>query len=185
MHWLDRIDPPEARRLVELVNATVPEEGILGFPEALAGREAEALVEELSRGLAEGKLHVLAASDPEEGIVGTLILEPRSLPTQRHIAEIRRAVIHPSWRGSRILIRALAAIVAHCRTLGVELLTIDVRADTRSERLWRKVGFEEYGRLEDYARVEGVPYAGVFLQQTVAAIEQRLATLTRTRRWNP
>jgi hypothetical protein len=54
-------------------------------------------------------------------------------------------------------------MAARCLEMGWEIVTLDVRANTRSHRLWSAIGFREYGRLADYARINGERRAGAFM----------------------
>lgn len=61
-----------------------------------------------------------------------------------------------------------------CQAKGIELLTLDVREGTRAHRLWQRFGFQTYGVLDDYARVNGVKHRGHYMAQSVQSLAQRL-----------
>ena len=52
-------------------------------------------------------------------------------------------------------------------------LVLDVREGTRAHALWERFGFQTYGVLDDYARVNGQRFRGHFMSQTVASLKQR------------
>lgn len=63
------------------------------------------------------------------------------------------------------------------RTLGIELLTLDVREGSRAHRLWSTLGFASFGVLNDYARVNGVSHRGHYMVQRVDDLAARLNAL--------
>jgi ribosomal protein S18 acetylase RimI-like enzyme len=103
-----------------------------------------------------------------------VILSRSSMPNCRHIADLSKGVVHPSYRGSGLVARAFSEVVRLCQAQGIELLTLDVREGTRAHRLWQSFGFQTYGVLDDYARVDGVKHRGHYMAQTVESLALRL-----------
>ncbi len=68
------------------------------------------------------------------------------------------------WAQGRGIGRALtAALVDDARQAGVEVLTLDARGDNaHALRLYRTLGFREYGRLPDFVAVGERRYDKVF-----------------------
>ncbi|MFG2111291.1 GNAT family N-acetyltransferase [Streptomyces sp. NPDC048718] len=84
-------------------------------------------------------------------------------PTNRPHADIEKIALAPAVHG-RGLGRALTtAVVADAREAGIEVLTLDARADNeRALTLYRSLGFTEYGRLPRFVAVGDVRYDKVF-----------------------
>jgi hypothetical protein len=55
-----------------------------------------------------------------------------------------------------------------CQELKCEMIVIDVREPTKGYRLWKRLGFKEYGRLPDYARVKDTKITGIYMYAYVA-----------------
>ena len=41
-------------------------------------------------------------------------------------------------------------IVKYINVIGIEILRLDVRADTKIERFWKMMGFEPFGKMKDF-----------------------------------
>ncbi|MEM7311008.1 MAG: GNAT family N-acetyltransferase [Planctomycetota bacterium] len=173
--WEPRV-PPEARAgVLKLLAASVRDDAMLGLIRGPTAAEGRAWLDGLDEDLSEGRTHLLLARAGEgEDVLGLLCLDPARLATQRHLVTLRRAIVHPRARGTALLLRALERVLERCAHHGWTTLIADVRAGTRSERLWRRLGFREYGRLDNYAHHAGRVHAGVFLTATPEELECKL-----------
>ncbi len=106
-------------------------------------------------------------------IVGHVLLVPSHLPNCAHVAELSRMFAHPAYRSMSMLHGCMKSIIKYSKAIGVEVLRLDVRADTRVERLWKMMGFEPFGVMKDYARVDGHSYTGTLMQQRVDVLMAR------------
>jgi predicted GNAT family N-acyltransferase len=131
---------------------------------------------QLDKDLESGHRHVLVASKGDR-IVGQLILSPNSSPNHRHIVELTRGTIDPSFRGGGLALRAFQEVAKKCEQLGREVICLDVRAGTHAAIWWQHFGFKQYGLLQDYSRVGDKRYQGLYLTQTTAELKKRLAEL--------
>lgn len=169
--------------VVDLVVHVSRSDPYVGLPPESSAAEVQALRARLQSVLASGRAHVLVIRDEQGEAIGCAVLTCSATPNQRHIAELTTGVIHPAHRGRGVVTRAFTEIGEQCRLLGVELLRLDVRAGIPAERVWRQFGFQEYGRLADYGRVNDIPYSGVFLAQPVeeliARISQPMSTVSQ------
>lgn len=172
--WLPEIDGTTAGEIVELYNSALQTETIIGYAEPLAPEAARKVVEELASSIRERRQDFFAVRS-ESKLVGMALLTPSSLPNCRHRAELSKGIILGEWRGQGIVKTALAEIARHCLRRDISMLTLDVREGSRAHRLWEALGFQPYGRLEDYARVNGAPFPGLFMY--IAA--ERLLGLSR------
>lgn len=174
LEWVPHLSESLRPGLLALLAASVGDDAMLGHTAAPEGASGERWLARLDAELRAEQLMLLVARGMSREVVGMVALEPGGLATQRHQVGVRRAFIHPLHRGSRLLFDALQEILAQCAAHGWTTVLIDVREGTRAERLWRRLGFRQYGRLEDYAHYAGRTHAGVFL---TASPEELACTL--------
>jgi ribosomal protein S18 acetylase RimI-like enzyme len=168
--WASSLRRQDMHEMVALMNAVAVRETTLGFEQPLGEAEGLALMQALDADLRRGASELLLARAAGGRIVGMLTLARQVLPARRHIIEMRRCVIDPEHRG-QFLLQGWEHAVARACALGCEVIVLEVRSDG-PEPLWRRLGFREYGRLPDYARVRGEPVLGHFMY---ARIEDLLA----------
>ena len=181
LEWVRQIDAEQAKQLLRLMNRTLEEETTIGYPGPIDDETGHALMRQLDADVRSGHRHVLVAYK-DGNIVGQLILTPNSSPNHRHIVELTRGTIHPSFRGGGLALRAFREIAKKCDELKREVICLDVRVGTHAAVLWQHFGFKQYGFLTDYSRVGSKTYQGLYLTQTTAELKQRLAELARTAR---
>lgn len=172
--WPSHLDDRSKQAIISLYNTVIQDETLLGYQKTISQEEGDSIVESLNNSLKKGEKHLFLAQINEE-FVSMAILTPNVLPNCRHLVEISKGIIHPDHRGSGLLRRAFLNIAYYCRDLGMERLVLDVREGTRSHKIWCRLGFEQYGRLEDYAREGTNTFPGVYLQQSVLSLINNLA----------
>jgi GNAT superfamily N-acetyltransferase len=178
IRWVERLGEEEALRLIELMNAVIERDPIIGFSSSIDRESGLELMSDVDHDIAKGNSHLLLASAQDRRLLGMGLLRQSKLPNCRHLAEIQIGFIHPSVRGGGLLEAMFSDFVQKCQALGADLLMLDVQEGTSSERLWRVLGFLPYGRLEDYARVGQRTHAGIYMYQYVADLAKRLHELT-------
>lgn len=112
----------------------------------------EAYIERIEAG------HVIGAFDPESGaLLGHLFL-PTHLATgvkTRHKCEVWSVYVIPEARGRNIAEAMLAHAIDLARTLGFAWLKLQVgEHNTAARRTYERLGFEVFGREEDYLRLD-------------------------------
>ncbi|MDH5545278.1 MAG: GNAT family N-acetyltransferase [Gammaproteobacteria bacterium] len=173
--WPDCLVFSEQRELLALTNTIIERETTIGFAEPIPKSEGMQMMRELSDALVAGKKRLMLVRDKgTEAIVGQLILTPSHLPNCRHVAEISRVFVHPRVRAPQIITQGMREVLRECKRVGIDVLTLDVRADTRIHRLWESLGFETIGRYPDYARVNGQSFSGCYLYQRVEVMCEKL-----------
>jgi ribosomal protein S18 acetylase RimI-like enzyme len=86
-----------------------------------------------------------------------------SRPTHRPHPDLEKLAVAPAAHGRGIGRALTAALVADARAAGIEVLTLDARGDNANAlRLYRSLGFVEYGRLPDFVAVGEQRYDKVF-----------------------
>lgn len=176
LEWLSCIDSEMGIQLLRLMNRTLEEETTIGFPGPLDEQTGQVLMRAMDGDVKAGKRHVLVAIKAGV-VVGQLILTPNGSPNHRHIVELTRGTIHPSFRGGGLALLAFQEVANKCVELGRELICLDVRAGTMAAMWWQHFGFRPYGLLADYSRVGGKTYQGLYLFQTTADLQQRVREL--------
>lgn len=165
-------DPGFAAAAHEIFASLVRAGAALGWlaPPPLA--EVAALLQAVARASAAGDAALRAAyahAPPAGGItpggqlIGLGYWTRYERPTHRRNADLRRIAVaaHAQGRGTG---RALtSALIESARAARIEVLTLDARGDnTGALRLYRSLGFTEYGRLRDFVAVGARRYDTVF-----------------------
>lgn len=176
LRWLRQIDADTAQQIVELINSTVEDGGTLGYERVMTPEQGVEFSLSLQSRLQEGGTHALLGSNGYEPVC-FVMLSQSGMPNCRHIGNLSKGVVHPRHRGHGVVPRAFREIVVMARTLGIELLTLDVREGSRAHRLWSTLGFASFGVLNDYARVNGVSHRGHYMMQRVDDLAARLNAL--------
>lgn len=166
--------------LGEMLAASVADDGILGYAAELTPGERKGFVDSLAREVAHGSCHVLLGEDAE-GAAAMCVMKTNSMPNCRHIAEVSKAYLRPRVRGTGAVYYLAEAVSAQAAKLGVELLTIDVREDSKAHQVWSKIGFTTFGILDDYARVGGRSHRGHYMRQSTSDLAATIAALLRDR----
>jgi ribosomal protein S18 acetylase RimI-like enzyme len=84
-------------------------------------------------------------------------------PTHRPHADLEKVAVASEAQGLGAGRLLTAALVDSARDAGIEVLTLDARGDNaKALRLYRTLGFREYGRLPDFVAVGEQRYDKVF-----------------------
>jgi predicted GNAT family N-acyltransferase len=168
LEFVNELSVQDMDAIVVLLNQVAVRETTMGYHETLSVTAGRAVARNIGEEIRKGTSHVLVARDANGTIVGMITLTPQQLPARKHIVEMKRCVIHEDFRGT-MLLDGLRAVLEKTEELGCDRVVIDVRSDG-PEKLWRRLGFEEFGRLADYARVRGNVIAGVYMQASTAQL---------------
>lgn len=179
--WISEIDRRTAGDIAQLVNCSVADGGTLGYEQPLTADQEVQFIAGLREDLASDRTHMLL------GRAGSLpafmvLLNLNRMVNCRHRAELAKGVVHSDYRGMRLVQLAFQEIIHRAESLGVQQLVLDVRENARAHRLWQLSGFETYGVLDDYARVQGIAHRGHFMFQSIASLRQRLKATSPAQR---
>lgn len=203
--WHSSITDTQADAIITLYNDVAKQESIIGYAEPLNQAEGDAVIRQLREDLARrnkvlllinesnqsanssfevskaeiGKVEVNCETHVTREIIGMALLSISGMPNCKHRAEISKGIIHSSYRHQGVLPLALLSIGHYAKSIGVSQLELDVRANTRSEQIWRKAGFIEYGRLPNYASPRNQPKEGVYMYQSTDSLIERFKTFKR------
>lgn len=172
--WVTDLSAEMADAIVALVDCAADDGGTLGYAQPISAKDSAAFVNSLRQRLSSGESHVLVGRADGGRLAFLVILTLNGMPNCRHRAELSKGIVHPDYRGRQCVQLAFSELVQRAAGLDVEQFVLDVREDSRAHRLWQHFGFESFGVLPDYARVQGVSYRGHFMAQPVASLRARL-----------
>ena len=181
LQWLDEIDERIGAGILNVMNNVLKYETTIGFPGPLEQSEGERIIAGLREDVKAKRCHVLIAEQGET-VVGQLILTPHRLPNCKHLVELSRGIIDPSFRGAGLALSAFKEIAKKCDEIGGEVIFLDVRAGTVAAELWKSFGFVPFGKLADYARVNGHRYQGLYMSQKTSALKEHLERISQGRK---
>lgn len=180
--WAQEIDETLERQIVALMRETTASAPIIGFGTAITDADAAAYVAELRDKLAAVKCTLLVIRSGNGDLIGLCTLSRNRNPNNRHITDLQKGMISERYRGRIVLPAAFYEIALLCERDGIDLVTLDVRADTPAHHVWERFGFEIYGTLNDYARANGTSFAGHFMKQKVGDLKARAHAVLTARR---
>lgn len=172
--WPKSIDPATGAGIVALYNDAIRHTDVIGYQHALSETEGQALIADLQDSMRRGGTALLVISDGSE-CIGMALLSSSEMPNCRHIAHLSKGIIRSDYQKRGLVRDAFLSICDYCDANGHALIMLDVRENSRPHQLWRSLGFIEYGRVVDYARVDGVSHPGVYMQQATVSLRARLS----------
>ncbi|MBT0768729.1 hypothetical protein KIH74_07315 [Kineosporia sp. J2-2] len=161
--------------------ASIEDEGILGYGDEITDADGDAFADELARGLRDGSTHVLLGED-DSGVFAMCVMRRPAMANCRHLAEVSKAYLAPRARGSGAVLELALAVAERLTWIGVERIQIDVREHSHAHRVWRGLGFETFGVLDDYSRYGGARHRGHFMTVTVPDLLRNTRTRIGRRR---
>ena len=93
---------------------------------------------------------VLVARD-EQGIVGTVQLQPSWAPNQPHRADVAKLIVHPRARRRGIARALMQEMERRARDQQFTLLLLDTCKDSAAERLYSSLGWMRVGEVPHFA----------------------------------
>ena len=135
-----------ARRLADILVACVANGASVSFRPPLAPAAARRYWQGISTEVAQGRCLLLAAW-LDGALVGTVQLDLAGQENQPRRAEVAKLLVDPATRrrgAGRALMRRAEQAAAR---LGRPLLTLDTRAGTPAEAMYRALGWHETGRI--------------------------------------
>jgi GNAT superfamily N-acetyltransferase len=95
---------------------------------------------------------------------GSVLLNRHTSENGSHRAEVAKLLVHRSVRREGRGEALVRAAEAEARRLGLTLLLLDTQSRSAAERLYRRLGWEEFGRVDGYAYTpDGVLDATTFM----------------------
>lgn len=94
---------------------------------------------------------VILIARRDDGIVGTVQLNPAWAPNQPHRADVAKLIVHTRARGRGIGRALMAALEERARAAGFRLLTLDTVRGDDAERLYAAAGWQRVGVIPGFA----------------------------------
>jgi GNAT superfamily N-acetyltransferase len=126
--------------------------GAVGFVPPVTEDDIAPTLDELVRRVREGRA-TLALLTVDGATAGFAVLARAPSPLRRHWATVLRVQVHPSRQGSglgRVLMDGVHAIA---RDEGLEFLHLGAREGSGTDGFYRRLGYEEIGRMPGAIRV--------------------------------
>ena len=85
-------------------------------------------------------------------VVGTVQLHPSWAPNQPHRADVAKLLVSSKYQRLGLGARLMTALEVAAREAEVTLLTLDAKAGSAAERLYRRLGWTAVGTVPGFAR---------------------------------
>jgi GNAT superfamily N-acetyltransferase len=155
------------RRLAEILVACVNAGAAVSYLPPLAVESARGFWRTVSGDVAMAKRLLLVAW-VDGRMAGTVQLDLGTPANQRHRAELAKLLVHPDFRRAGIGRALMQRAEQAARGIGRTLLTLDTRAGDAGEALYRELGWQEGGRIPDYAvDADGRPHDTILFYKKV------------------
>jgi GNAT superfamily N-acetyltransferase len=138
------------RRLAEILVACVHAGAAVSYLPPLSLETARSFWRKVSGDVAMAKRLLLVAW-VDGRMAGTVQLDLDTPQNQRHRADLAKLLVHPDFRRAGIGRALMQRAEQAARGIGRTLLTLDTRAGDAGEALYRELGWQEGGRIPDYA----------------------------------
>ncbi|MBL4795004.1 MAG: hypothetical protein JKY24_05790 [Pseudomonadales bacterium] len=169
--WHQFIDDEMVSSITDLMQHISKDTPIIGFSKDISKSAIFRYIDDLNEKLMANRNRLVTFNSERFGIIGLCTLVLNSNPNNRHIADLAKGMINPSHRGSGVLAGAFYEICIQCKKDNVDLVTLDVRANSAAQIIWQRFGFAIYGTLPDYARQNGQSFSGHFMHTPVSELK--------------
>lgn len=160
--WIDA----NADALGAVLLACVADGASVGFLADLTLDRATAFWRARRAGIADGGCALLVAFDGEAP-VGTVMVVRAGTDNQPHRGDVAKLLVHPEARGRGAGQALMEAAETRARAMGLSLLVLDT-AGAAAERVYRRMGWIEVGRIPGYAlNVAGTPEATTIFHKRI------------------
>jgi GNAT superfamily N-acetyltransferase len=126
--------------------------GAVGFVPPVTADDIAPTLDDLVRRVREGRA-LLALLTVDGRTAGFAMLVRAASPLRRHWATVLRVQVHPSLQGRGLGRVLMAGIHDIARGDGLEFLHLGARAGSGTEGFYRRLGYEEIGRMPGAIRV--------------------------------
>jgi GNAT superfamily N-acetyltransferase len=146
------VDEELRQELLDCWTAVTNAGGAVGFVPPVTGDDVAPTLDELVRAVRLGR-QLLAVLTVDGRTAGFAVLARWASPLRRHWATVYRVQVHPEHQGAglgRVLMEGVHRIG---REQGYEFLHLGARDGTGVEAFYRRLGYEEIGRMPGAIRV--------------------------------
>lgn len=167
--WLRKLERKHLLLMLDMWTKMVEEDNNNGF---LSERTIEDYYfRRLANDVEEGLKRLLVIKDEEGKYLGQLVLNLFHQDTYGHRADVSSLMLLKEARDAKTSMEIANCLIEKCESLHLDIITIDVRGGTSQERLWKYLGFEIYGKMPFYSKVQEDTYHGIFMYQKVETMK--------------
>ncbi|MBQ4869822.1 GNAT family N-acetyltransferase [Priestia megaterium] len=150
------------KRATQLLQKLVSNGAALGWVVPPSTEEVAGLLRELASSSENGNACLIATwVGPDLAGIGCWRRYNR--PTHRPHADIEKVAIDPRYQGRGLGRQLMNQLISIAANSGIEMLTIDFRGDNEhAAKLYKSLGFTEYGRLPRFVAVGTARYDKMF-----------------------
>lgn len=142
-------DDQTVAELSEILLDAVADNAGISFMAGLTMAEAAAWWREVIAGL-DPRAMLLVARD-DQGIIGTVQLQPAWPPNQPHRADVAKLMVHRRGRGNGIARSLMTELERHARDQQFTLLLLDTCKGGAAEKLYTSMGWTRIGEVPRFA----------------------------------
>ncbi|WP_018428802.1 GNAT family N-acetyltransferase [Hoeflea sp. 108] len=155
-------------RLEEILIGSVEDGALISFVLPFSGDQARAYWTSTLGSVADGERLLICAMD-EGQVIGTVQLYLSPEPNARHRAEVYKLLVHRRAQRRGVGSALMEALELEARRRGRSLLILDTVQGGTSERLYRRLGWDEIGVVPNhFVDPFGAPKASVYFMKHLA-----------------
>jgi len=145
----------DRKDLRTLINELVKEEALIGRDTLVSKEQQVYRHEKLIENVKKGKV-IAVVSEVDGKVIGFTMAEPR-FGRLKHVASFGIS-IRKEFRSQGIGSKMIEELENQVKSKGIEIMILEVYANNLSRRLYKKLGYEEYGILP-----YGIKYHGEYI----------------------
>ncbi len=150
------------KKTTHLLQELVLNGAAIGWVDPPSTKEVTGLIRELAIA-SENSDACLIAIWVDQDLAGIGYWRRYSRPTHYPHADIEKVAIDPQYQGLGLGHRIMNQLISTAVNTGIEVLTLDFRCDNeRAAKLYKSLGFTEYGRLPRFVAVGKDRYDTIF-----------------------
>jgi hypothetical protein len=176
--WLERMTGDDLTAIHQLQNTVIAEDNNNGFRRSRSVDDY--YFQQLKNDVNTGLKKVLIIKD-QNRYYGQVILNFFHQDTYAHRADISSLMLVKAIRSKQVSLQVAECLISECERSNLAVVTIDVRAGTGQEKLWKYLGFTPYGELPWYSKVGEQWYSGILMFQNIdqmkVLLKRRLAAM--------
>ncbi|HVW95663.1 MAG TPA: GNAT family N-acetyltransferase [Mucilaginibacter sp.] len=134
----------------ELLHACVHQGASIGFILPFSQHDAESYWQDRIIPALQKPGLIMLAARKNSLLAGTVQLDYDTMPNQPHRAEVRKLMVHPTFRRQGIARLLMNEIEQQAYRLNRSLLTLDTRTGDAAEPLYTSLGFRISGVIPGY-----------------------------------
>ncbi|MEL7436432.1 MAG: GNAT family N-acetyltransferase [Chloroflexota bacterium] len=140
-------------RLAEILADAVDGDASVGWLAPMELEEARAYFQKRAQVAGEGGTVLLLAYADDGVLAGTAQLGFAPYPNGSHRADVMKVLVHSEYRRLGIGQALMLELETHARQRDISLLVLDTLEGAPSELLYQKLGYEEAGKIPNFARI--------------------------------